>query len=45
VIAGLDAGSKADKATQLNVPLLEESAIAELLSGVIPADVESRRAS
>jgi DNA ligase (NAD+) len=45
VIAGLDAGSKADKATQLNVPLLEESSIAELLSGVIPADVESRRAS
>lgn len=45
VIAGADAGSKADKATQLNVPLLDESAIKELLSGTIPGDVAERRAS
>jgi DNA ligase (NAD+) len=42
VIAGADAGSKADKAAQLGVPILEESAIALLLDGVIPDGVRER---
>ena len=45
VIAGADAGSKAEKATQLKVPLLDESAIEAILSGNIPEDVEARRAT
>ncbi len=36
VIAGADAGSKAAKAESLNVPLLDEDALAELLAGTIP---------
>jgi DNA ligase (NAD+) len=43
VIAGADAGSKAEKAAQLGVPILEESAIAGLLDGSVPEEVEERR--
>lgn len=39
VIAGADAGSKATKATSLGIPLLEESAITDLLDGNIPEEV------
>jgi DNA ligase (NAD+) len=39
VIAGADAGSKAAKADQLGVPLLDESALAELVEGRIPAAI------
>jgi DNA ligase (NAD+) len=42
VIAGADAGSKADKAAQLGVPLLEEDAIQTLLAGTIPEEVSTR---
>jgi DNA ligase (NAD+) len=42
VIAGADAGSKAEKATQLKVPVLEESAIAGLLDGNIPEEIKGR---
>ncbi|HWV25499.1 MAG TPA: NAD-dependent DNA ligase LigA [Thermomicrobiales bacterium] len=44
VIAGADAGSKADKATQLNVPILEESTIEELVNGAVPEEVSARKA-
>ena len=37
VVAGADAGSKADKARTLNVPIVNESGLAELLDGRIPA--------
>jgi DNA ligase (NAD+) len=43
VIAGADAGSKAEKAAQLNVPILQESVIAELLDGHIPEEIRERR--
>jgi len=36
VIAGADAGSKATKAEQLGVPLLDEAALADLVAGTIP---------
>lgn len=36
VIAGADAGSKADKARSLNLPIFDESGLATLLTGVIP---------
>ncbi len=36
VIAGADAGGKADKAGQLGVPLLGESDIQDLLDGKLP---------
>jgi DNA ligase (NAD+) len=42
VIAGADAGSKADKAAQLNVPILGEDAIEALLAGDIPPEVRER---
>jgi DNA ligase (NAD+) len=44
VIAGADAGSKADKATQLGVPLLGEDAIQTFLSGTVPEEVSTRSA-
>ena len=44
VIAGADAGSKATKAEQLGVPLLDESGIQTLLSGDIPDEIQARRA-
>lgn len=44
VIAGADAGSKAEKATQLNVPILEEADITSLVSGDIPEAVALRAA-
>ena len=37
MIAGADAGSKAEKATQLGVPLLGEDALDVLLRGDLPA--------
>jgi DNA ligase (NAD+) len=37
VVAGADAGSKAEKARTLNVPILDETGLAELLEGTIPA--------
>ena len=40
VIAGADAGSKATKAASLGIPVLEESAIDQLLAGDIPAEIE-----
>lgn len=40
VIAGADAGSKATKAESLGVPLLEESAITDLLNGTIPDEIQ-----
>lgn len=39
VIAGEAAGSKADKARTLNIPLLTEDDLATLLSGQIPAEI------
>ena len=36
VVAGADAGSKADKALSLNIPILDEAGLAELISGRIP---------
>ncbi|HEV2073720.1 MAG TPA: helix-hairpin-helix domain-containing protein, partial [Thermomicrobiales bacterium] len=45
VIAGADAGSKADKAIQLKVPVLPESAIEALLSGIVPEEIQQRRLS
>lgn len=44
VIAGADAGSKATKAEQLGVPLLDEGGIQTLLSGDIPDEIQARRA-
>jgi DNA ligase (NAD+) len=44
VIAGADAGSKAEKATQLGVPLLAEGDIQSLLTGEIPDDISARKA-
>jgi DNA ligase (NAD+) len=41
VIAGTDAGSKATKAASLGVPLLDETALAELVAGRIPAAIQS----
>jgi DNA ligase (NAD+) len=41
VIAGADAGSKATKAASLGVPLLDETALAELVAGRIPAAIQS----
>lgn len=43
VIAGDDAGSKAAKAQSLGVPILGEAAIARLLAGDIPPELEGRR--
>lgn len=45
VIAGTDAGSKAEKAAQMKVPILEEADIASLLSGNVPEEVASRAAT
>lgn len=42
VIAGADAGSKAARAEQLNVPILGEAAIEELLTGDVPAEISAR---
>jgi DNA ligase (NAD+) len=42
VIAGADAGSKAEKAAQLKVPVLEESSIAGLLDGNVPEELKER---
>ena len=42
VIAGADAGSKAEKAAQLNVPILGEDAIEALLAGDIPPEMRER---
>jgi DNA ligase (NAD+) len=36
VVAGADAGSKADKARELKVPILDETGLAELIEGRIP---------
>lgn len=41
VIAGADAGSKATKAASLGIPILEESAIDDLLGGQIPDSVRA----
>jgi DNA ligase (NAD+) len=40
VIAGEAAGSKAEKARTLNIPLLNEDDLATLLAGEIPAEIE-----
>lgn len=40
VIAGADAGSKATKAASLGIPILEESAIDDLLGGMIPPELQ-----
>src|SRR5699024_5943753 len=45
VIAGADAGSKAEKAAQLDVPVLEETSIPALLAGDVPDDVAGRQES
>lgn len=42
VVAGADAGSKAEKAAQLNVPILGEGAIESLLAGNISPEVRER---
>lgn len=42
VISGADAGSKASKAESLGIPILEESAIDELLNGTIPAEIQEK---
>lgn len=39
VIAGADAGSKAEKASQLGIPVLGEEAIETLLAGTIPESI------
>ncbi len=38
VVAGEDAGSKADRARELKVPLLDEAALLDLLEGKIPGN-------
>lgn len=45
VIAGADAGSKAEKAGQLKVPVLPEAALVDLLAGTVPDEVEPRRST
>lgn len=40
VIAGEDAGSKATKASQLHVPVLDESSLTDLLNGTIPESLQ-----
>lgn len=45
VIAGADAGSKADKATQIGVPLLAESTLTDLLEGNVAEDVMARKST
>lgn len=42
VIAGADAGSKATKAASLGVPVLDESALDELIEGSIPNEIDQR---
>jgi DNA ligase (NAD+) len=41
VVAGADAGSKADKARELKVPILDEPGLAELIEGRIPEGIRN----